>query len=137
MNISKSATIVVLAFLFVFATAAVYATETPNEALSEAQKFEAAGQYNFAASAYLAMAEEFDFMPDAVPALTIEQRIFAAKCAITCIEQELKQDNLNRADDFRSYLDTQLLVAARNTIKKLEGCSKRSIDRSNTIANTN
>lgn len=97
--------------------------EDEQRALHEAQKFEAEGQYALAASAYLAVAEDFDFLPGTLPTekLTNEQKVIVGKCAINCLERGIHQ-YLSKPDHVSlSYCPEFLLMASTcDAMMKLE-----------------
>jgi hypothetical protein len=92
-----------------------------NAALQQAQQFELEGKYAVAASAYLAMAEGFDFMPEnkKAPALSRSEQVLLAKCAVNCLEQGIREQ-LASSGNLDNCAELMMLPAACNTLMKLD-----------------
>ena len=91
-------------------------------ALIEAERFEAAGNYVLAGSAYLAIVEGFDFVPDSergasVASLTKDEKIRYGKHAIECFEKGIKQ-SLADGESLRACQEFELLRAATMTMSE-------------------
>jgi hypothetical protein len=91
-------------------------------ALIEAQKFEACGSYVLAGSAYLAIVEGFDFVPDtehsaSISTLTKDEKIRLGKHAIECFEKGIKQ-SLADGESLRACQEFELLRAATMTMSE-------------------
>lgn len=107
---------------FVLISAPAMASESRgNAALHEAQQLELEGKYAVAASAYLAMAEGFDFMPEnkKLTALTRSEQIILAKCAVSCLEQGISRQ-LNSCGSLDNSPELMMLPAACNTLMRLD-----------------
>lgn len=96
------------------------------EALQQAQQLEADGDFATAAGAYLAIVEDFDFLPgntNTQSALSIHERILIGKCAMNCIEIGMKRHIAENRD--YDCPEAQLLGAASSSMMKLEPTNAR------------
>lgn len=117
--IKSSATLI--AALFLISTPALASENKDNAALRRAQEFEMEGKYAVAASAYLALAEGFDFVPENKKAVAFKrgEQVLLAKCAINCLEEGIRQQ-LSNSGSLDNCPELMMLPAACNTLMRLD-----------------
>lgn len=96
------------------------------DALLQAEKLEAGGNYAAAASAYLAVLEGFNFVPksSSKTEYSKEEKIVIGKCAINCLEQGIKQ-KLKAGAEIKDCPEFQLLAGASITMMNLEPSNQK------------
>lgn len=103
------------ALLMLSVAAPSRAETTTTDALKEAQNFESNGKYVTAAGIYLAIIDDYDFLPGNNNfSFTKQQKIRLGKKAIDCLQQSIK---LNSDHD---GFEQEMLGAASHTMMTLE-----------------
>ncbi len=103
------------ALIFFGSVAPSFAESKQVDALKEAHNLESSGQFVMAAGAYLAIIDDYDFLPGTDnSSFTKEQKIQMGRRAVNCLQQSARLNN--KSDGF----EAELLGAAGHTMMVLE-----------------